>query len=324
MEESKEPEPVFKVEVPANRVDLLCVEGIAEAIRSYLDLSKPPQYTLAETANPITVTIQAETADVRKYVIAAVLRDIEFTQETYNSFIELQDHLHMNLCRRRTLASMGTHDLDKVKGNITYEALAPEDITFKALKQPEEMNAKKLFEVLHTDLKLKPYLGIIENKPKYPVFYDEDRKVLSLPPIINSDATKISPETKNCFIEVTATDHNRAKMVLDILVTTFSVYCKNKFTVEPVEIISPDGSKTITPSLEYKDFDCSLDYCNTILGLHIPMSDIPALLVKMGLSPKEIRDSDFTVTVPPTRPDILHACDLAEDIGVAFGFNNIP
>jgi len=70
------------------------------------------------------------------------------------------------------------------------------------------MNAEELFEVLSKDLKLKPYLHIIKDKPNYPVFYDENRTVLSLPPIINSEATKISPETKNCFIEITGTDEN--------------------------------------------------------------------------------------------------------------------
>ena len=39
---------------------------------------------------------------------------------------------------------------------------------------------------------LKKFLHIIENKPLFPVFYDAKRTVLSLPPIINSDATKIS------------------------------------------------------------------------------------------------------------------------------------
>jgi phenylalanyl-tRNA synthetase beta chain len=47
---------------------------------------------------------------------------------------------------------------------------------------------------------LKKYLYIIENSP---VFYDAKRTVLSLPPIINSDTTKISINTKNVFIEVT-------------------------------------------------------------------------------------------------------------------------
>lgn len=96
-----------------------------------------------------------------------------------------------------------------MQGNIRYEAHPPSDIVFKALKQENEMNGVELFDELKKDLKLKPYLPIIMDKPTWPVFYDESRTVLSLPPIINSDATKISPETRNCFIEITGTDYNR-------------------------------------------------------------------------------------------------------------------
>jgi phenylalanyl-tRNA synthetase beta chain len=53
--------------------------------------------------------------------------------------------------------------------------------------------------------------------PNYPVFLDSDNKVLSLPPIINSDATKISMDTKNVFIEITGTDLTKCKICLSIL-----------------------------------------------------------------------------------------------------------
>ena len=36
-------------------------------------------------------------------------------------------------------------------------------------------------------------------------------------------------------------------------------------------------------------------------------------------------DSDtLDVTIPPTRPDILHECDIMEDAAIAYGFNNLP
>ncbi len=60
-------------------------------------------------------------------------------------------------------------------------------------------------------------MHIIEDSPVYPVFYDAKRTVLSLPPIINSDTTKISMNTKNVFIEVTGTDLTKCKIVLSIL-----------------------------------------------------------------------------------------------------------
>jgi phenylalanyl-tRNA synthetase beta chain len=161
--------------------------------------------------------VKPETAEVRPFVVGAILRNIKFDEQSYNSFIYLQDKLHQNICRRRTLGSMGTHDYDKVKGPITYEARAPKDIVFKALKQTQEMNADELFEVLKKDQKLKKFLDIIEGKPKYPVFYDAEGKVLSLPPIINSEATKITYDTKNVFIEITGTDLHKIEVCLAVL-----------------------------------------------------------------------------------------------------------
>ena len=219
---------------------------------------------------------------------------------------------------------MGTHDLDKVDGNITYEALRPEEIDFVALKQSESMNAKDLFAVLKQDLKLKPYLGIIENEPRYPVFYDESRKVLSLPPIINSEATKITPETKNCFIEITATDHTRARTALAILVSQFSEYCEDTFTVEPVKVIQADGTEKITPELISNDFEVELEFTNRLLGVTIEPDTVPGLLKKMGLEHLESSEGKFKCRVPPVRSDILHACDVSEDLGISYGFNNIP
>lgn len=32
---------------------------------------------------------------------------------------------------------------------------------------------------------------------------------------------------------------------------------------------------------------------------------------------------EIEIEVPPTRSDILHACDIVEDAAVAYGFNNI-
>ena len=60
--------------------------------------------------------------------------------------------------------------------------------------------------------------------------------VLSLPPIINGDHSKITLKTKDILIECTATDKFKAQIVLDTMVTMFSTYCKQQFTVEPVQV----------------------------------------------------------------------------------------
>lgn len=86
----------------------------------------------------------------------------------------------------------------------------------------------------------------------YPVIYDSNGVILSLPPIINSDHSKITLNTKNIFIEATATDLTKAKVVLDSLVSAFSVHCAKKFTVEHVEVVSPNGDSAKYPELAYR------------------------------------------------------------------------
>ena len=201
-------EIVYKIEVAANRYDLLCIEGISVAFKTYLGLGKAPRYTVKNHAEKLQeIIVKPETVSVRPHVVACVLRNITFDVKSYNSFIDLQDKLHQNICRRRTLASMGTHDLDKFANDspITYEAVAPKDIVFQALKQSESM---------------------------------KNRQVLSLPPIINSETTKITLNTKNVFIEVTGTDLVKTKVCLAIVAAQFSQYCAgdSQHTVEQVKI----------------------------------------------------------------------------------------
>lgn len=74
------------------------------------------------------------------------MRNVKLTQGRYESFIALQDKLHQNLARQRTLVSIGTHDMDSLKGPFTYEALPPKDIKFVPLNQTQEMNGEELME----------------------------------------------------------------------------------------------------------------------------------------------------------------------------------
>ena len=172
---------------------------------------------------------------------------------------------------------MGTHDYDKVQGPITYEARAPKDIVFRALKQTEEMDASQLFEVLKKDQKLKKYLHIIEDKLKFPVFYDAKGTVLSLPPIINSDTTKISLETKNVFIEMTGTDLHKLEVCLAVLAGQFSQHCQgdSQFTIEQVEIVHEQSGKVeVYPNLKSHEFEVEVQSINTTLGLDLDIEKI--------------------------------------------------
>lgn len=128
-------------------------------------------------------------------------------------------------------------------------------------------NLLNQFLFAQTHAQLKQYLPIIRDSPVFPVIYDANGVILSLPPIINSDHSKISVNTKNIFIEATATDLTKAKVVLDSLVTTFSVHCAKKFTIEYVEVTTPSGGKPKYPELAYRTEIIDPKAANSCVGV---------------------------------------------------------
>ena len=186
-------EVIYKIDIPANRYDLLCHEGISKALNVFMGRCPSPTFRLIEPANGAPrqkMVVKPETLLVRPFVVCAVLRGVRFDQARYDSFIDLQDKLHQNICRKRTLVAIGTHDLSTIQGPFTYEAHPPEDISFTPLKQTRSFTAAELMEHYKSDQKLKHFLHILEGSAVFPVLYDANRTVLSLPPLINGGNDK--------------------------------------------------------------------------------------------------------------------------------------
>lgn len=340
VEEEDDGTVIYKIDIPANRYDLLCLEGLARALRVFKSEEKAPVFRTVAPADAAAtrVTVKPSTKQIRPFVVCAVLRGLNLTQESYQSCLDLQDQLHRNLCRRRTLVAIGTHDLDSISGPFSYEALAPEDINFVHLFESQAMNAREIlddFRVNPERKHLKPYTDIIYDSPVYPVIYDSNREVLSLPPIINGSKSKISKDTRNMFIECTATDMTKAKIVLNTIVAMFARYCDDPESVETVDVVYeepvlPGGctepvSEMTCPDLSTRPADALVQRVQSTIGAEVPAQEMQALVERMQLGPATLNDDEtvLTVTVPVTRSDILHEVDIAEDIAIAYGYNNI-
>lgn len=318
--------PQLKIEIPANRYDMLCFEGIALNLKVFLEKEKLPkwQVTPPKDGQLQELHIKPETAQIRELCSGVILRGITFTQARYDSFIALQDKLHQNLARQRTLVSIGTHDLDTVKGPFTYEALQPEEIEFIPLNQTKKMNAKELMEFYEKDKHLGRFLHIIRDSPVYPVIYDANRTVLSLPPIINGNHSKITLDTKNVLIEITATDKTKVEIVNHMLIAMFAGYAES---IEPIKIVSDHNNESrISPDLSPREWKAEVDYLNNVTGLDLSPEEISKLLSKMGhdVTPSKTDKNILDVSVPITRADILHQADIMEDYSIAYGFNKLP
>lgn len=329
---------VYVIAIPANRYDLLCIEGFARAVRIFLQLDKPPVYKIVEpTGGRQIMRVKPSVASVRPFVVCAILRGVKFDAKRYKSFIDLQEKLHQNICRRRTYVSMGTHDMSTIHGPFTYDARRPEDINFVPLTENHDtvaegarsFNGRELMDYYRnnpTVKHLKPYTDIIYDSPLYPVVLDASDTVLSLPPVINSKHSRIKVTTTDVLIEATNIDVVKANIVLDTMVTMFSEYCTEPFTVEPVDVIyEQDGRIETTPLLSTRTCDAKVADVNGIVGINISAEEMVTYCERMQLGPAHyVASTDsIRVTVPPTRSDVLHAVDVVEDIAIAYGYNRI-
>jgi phenylalanyl-tRNA synthetase beta chain len=294
------------------------------SLRVFLQIDAPIEIKIKNLSNPRQkFIVDSSVNQVRPIAMGAILRNIKFTEETLKGFMELQEKLHNNVCRGRTLVSMGTHDLDTVKGPFVYKAQSPNEIKFKPLNRKEEIPGTDLLRHLSEDPKLKHYVHLLQSEPLFPIIYDSNGVVLSLPPLINSEHSRITTNTKNVFIDITAKDKTKANIVLNTLIAAFSYYCEDKFTVEEIELIESDGSSHTYPQIHSRKFKTDIHYLNSIAGIKLTADEIAKLLLKMGLMSEVHGDEELIVTAPVYRTDVLHPCDIAEDLAIAYGYNNI-
>ena len=71
-----------------------------------------------------------------------------------------------------------------------------------------------------------------------------------------------------------------------------------------------------------------MEYINRCLGLDLASDAVQKLLGKMQIetaAPSSSAAKDaLSLLIPPTRSDVLHACDIMEDVAIAYGYNNLP
>lgn len=277
------------------------------------------------------VYVEETTSPLRPFVACCVLRNIKFDARRYKSFIDLQEKLHQNICRKRSYVAIGTHDLDTVQPPFYYKGAVPESINFVPLTEDNgrSFNGRELLTFYREDPSVKhlrPYTDLIIDSPLYPLFLDSNGVVMSLPPIINGKHSRITMNTTNVFIECTGTDLTKVNIVLDTMVTMFSEHCTEPFTAEPVDVLyAIDGKQVTTPALSTRTCDAKVSEINGTIGIDISAEKICQLCEKMQLGPAEyLAEEDIVrVTVPPTRSDVLHAVDVIEDVAIAYGYNNI-
>jgi len=302
----------YKVEIPANRYDLLCLQGLAHGVSSYMQNRK--QKTLNRKTNGEEVL--GKRPATRPYIKLAILKNVDLSNGKYQDLIDFQDKLHQGLGLNRTLVAIGTYDYDKTSRPYTYAAVSESAIKFVPLSQKKEFTRAELAELYKTDPKLKEYVNLNRENGAVPVLQDAKGTILSVPPLINGESTKITPETKNLLIDVTGTDIPRINTAMYLL--------QHHFSKEGAEI---EEFNTECKETEKETYTVTSENVKKELGLDISADVARAYLEKMMHAVKVVEEGErWSLLVYPSRlrPDVLHLCDLVEDLAIAHGYNNFP
>lgn len=300
----------IEIELLASRSDLYSAEGIARAVKSYLNDSGMRSYQTK--MSDIKLSVDASVKNIRPFIFCGLVRNVQLDESGIISLMDMQERLHITIGRNRRKVAIGVHDYDRVCQPFTYKAVVPESIRFVPLGESAEMD---LEEVLQKHEKGIAYRDVLRGFAKYPVIVDSKNNVLSFPPIINGALTGVTPHTKNIFVDVTGTDRTAVSQVATIVVTALAERGGEIYTCEVVD----KNKKMLFPELKVKRKKLTVKYVNALLGLELTAEEITSALKKMGFD-AESKNGTVEVLIPPYRFDIFHSADLAEDVAIGCGY----
>jgi phenylalanyl-tRNA synthetase beta chain len=348
-----------RLELESDRLDRLSVEGIARSLRYQYGESRG---VFVPETNAVEWTVEVEDVpEQRPYVTAAVVRGVDLDEDGLDSLIQLQEKLHATMGRKRAKGAIGIHDLAMLKGmptaegegtargTVRYTGIEPDGDRFVPLDSDREMTPEQVLDDHTTG---REYADLVAEYDSYPAIYD-DIGLFSFPPVINGRRTEVTTDSRELFVEMTGTDQWTIDRMLNIVCYALSA---RGATIEDVEVSYP-GETVVRPDLETTEKTLTHGRVETMLGVDFDPKEVLDLLERSGLS-GELVDADATATdgadsarrhatdrpsgdlnsnpnsnpeataayeveIPPYRVDVLHPLDVVDDIGRAYGFNEL-
>ncbi len=305
------------IEINPDRQDMLSVEGIARAVRAFLRI-QPGLIDYPVTTSDRKVIVRRGLSKIRPYIACSAVLGVGTSDELIKQYMRLQEALTTTHGRNRRKASIGLYVLDDIEFPVVYRPARPESIRFVPLGHDRVMDGTTILREHDKGIE---FGHIIERHSKWPVLMDSQGAVLSLPPIINSnDLGRITPETRNIFVEVTGTHMPTVDQTLNIMTTALA---ERGGRIESVTTVHPDGTEYVRPDLTPQVRHLSTEEACALTGLELTDAEVAECFRRMGHGASVAASGQVEVRVPAYRMDIMHTVDLIEDMAMGYGFDRI-
>ena len=302
----------LRIDITAERPDLLSTYGLGRLLRSYLG-NKNEEIKINKSNYKLNVK---QPAKEWTNTAAAVVKGLKLDDQKIREIIRVQEKIGSTFLRNRKKGAIGIYPLEKIKFPITFTAEKPEQIKFRPLEYNKEINGREILEKHPTGMK---YKHLLERWEKYPLFKDSNNKILSMPPIINShELGRVDERTTEVFVEVSGKDIQTIRMALNVMVSALAGIGGKIYSVE-----IDNGNKIITPEFTGEKRTIEVGYVNKILGTSLKTNEVKKLLEKMNHKVVKTNTDSLILIVDPLRSDIWHDIDIADDIARTYGFNNL-
>ena len=347
---------LLQFEFGPDRLDRLSVEGVARSLRYHYGDDRGVR--VPDTNDPdFTFVVDTDVPDERPYVTGAIVRGVDLDDAALESLIQLQEKLHATMGRKRAKGAIGIHDLVALKGatlgeapggsddasgnSITYTGIAPDGDTFVPLDSERELTPAGVLTEHATG---RTYADLVADYDRYPAIYDE-LGLFSFPPVINGRRTEVSTDSRDLLVELTGTDQWTIDRMCAIICYALSA---RGATIEAVEVEYAGGAdvgrRSVRPDFEVRSKSVTHDRIETMLGVDLDDREVIDLFERSGLD-AAVADSEdgstnaepdasaddattddatvYEVSIPPYRVDVLHPLDLVDDVGRAYGFDEL-
>ncbi|QSG10496.1 Phenylalanyl-tRNA synthetase beta subunit [Halapricum desulfuricans] len=330
--EGETEEGELRFEFEPDRLDRLSVEGVARSLQYHYGDSRGVH---VPNTNDAEWTIEVEDVpEERPYVTGAVVRGLDLSEAGFDSLIQLQEKLHATMGRKRAKGAIGVHDLTMLKGEaavegggktVRYTGVDPDEVRFVPLESDAEMTPAEVIENHHIGTE---YGHLVEDMDRVPAIYDSIG-LFSFPPVVNGRRTEVTTDSRDLFIEMTGTDQWTIDHMLNIVCYALAA---RGGTIEDVRVeyeTAPEEypAELVRPDLSTTEKTVAHDDIETTLGIDLSAADVIDLLERSGLDGESTETEDgepaYEVTIPPYRVDVRHPVDVIDDVGRAYGFNEL-
>ncbi len=302
------------VEITPNRPDLLDFYGLVRAIRHKLGKRVPREnFYKAKQKPSVDIFVKDNVNGVRPFIAGVGVRNVDLSGNHLKYLINFTEKIAETYGRKRKKLALGMHNMDNMGLSLKYDA-SP---TGKMVPL-SETKERTFSEIMAKHQKGIEYGKTTLNGSEKIPFLSDSKQVISLIPIINSDATKVTATARNLFIDITGTSLEAVAKTADMIACSF---IDQRCDIVPVTV-HYRKRELITPPLQYGELKIREYKVNETIGTSIEPSRLIGIAERMGYTGSRYGNS-VIVSVPPYRADVINEQDIIEDIAIGYGYDKI-